>query len=77
MAKIALLGDSYISRLEEFCKGDLRVPGDVRFFGVGGMNFDNYSKVFKEVKLFRPDAVYISEVKRLYNLFLQNFTCLF
>lgn len=60
MAKIALFGDSYISRLEEFCKGDLRVPGDVRFFGVGGMNFDNYSKVFKEVKLFRPDAVFIN-----------------
>ena len=27
MAKIALFGDSYISRLEDFCCGDLKVPG--------------------------------------------------
>ena len=60
MAKIALFGDSYIARLEEFCCGDLRVPGDVRFFGFGGMNFDNYSDEFIKLKSFYPDAVFIN-----------------
>ena len=48
MAKIALFGDSYISHLERFCSGDLKIPGDVRFFGVGGMNFENYSDILKD-----------------------------
>ena len=60
MAKIALFGDSYISHLERFCSGDLKIPGDVRFFGVGGMNFENYSDILKEVKIFEPDAVFMN-----------------
>ena len=60
MAKIALLGDSYVTRLEKFCLGDLKVPGDVRFFGVGGMKLENYAQALEGVKLFHPDAVFIN-----------------
>ena len=60
MAKIALLGDSYVTRLEKFCLGDLKVPGDVRFFGVGGMKLENYAQALESVKLFHPDAVFIN-----------------
>ena len=60
MAKIALFGDSYISHLERFCFGDMKVPGDVRFYGVGGMNFENFSETFDDLKLFKPDAVFIN-----------------
>ena len=51
MAKIALFGDSYISHLERFCFGAMKVPGDVRFYGVGGMNFENFSETFDDLKL--------------------------
>ena len=60
MAKIALFGDSYISRLEDFCCGDLKVPGYIRFFCFGGMNFDNYLTEFKKLKLFCPDVVFFN-----------------
>ena len=60
MAKIALFGDSYISHLERFCFGDMKVPDDVRFYGVGGMNFENFSETFDDLKLFKPDAVFIN-----------------
>ena len=60
MAKIALFGDSYISRLKKFCRGDMKFPGDVRFYGVGGMNLENYSETIEDVKLFHPDAVFIN-----------------
>ena len=60
MARIALFGDSYISHLERFCCGDLKVPGDVRFYGFGGMSFENYSDTLLDLKLFKPDAVLIN-----------------
>ena len=59
MARIALFGSSYIARLEEFCWGDLKVPGDVRFFGIGGMKFETCAETLKKVKSFKPGAVYI------------------
>ena len=59
MARIALFGSSYIARLEEFCWGDLKVPGDVRFFGIGGMKFETCAETMKKVKSFKPGAVYI------------------
>ncbi|OWF46777.1 uncharacterized protein LOC110455218 [Mizuhopecten yessoensis] len=40
MPKFAILGSSYISRLRDFCEGDLKVPGECRFFGKGGMRTD-------------------------------------
>ena len=59
-SKIALFGDSYISRLERFCGGNLKIPGEVRFYGIGGLNLDNYSNTLDKLILFRPDAVFIS-----------------
>ena len=34
--------------------------GDVRFYGVVGMNFENYSDTILDLKLFKPDAVFIN-----------------
>ena len=59
MARIALFGSSFIARLEEFCWGYLKVPGDVRFFGMGGMKFETCAETLKKVKSFKPCAVYI------------------
>lgn len=61
MCKIALFGDSYISRLKRFCYSDLKIPGDVRFFGKGGMKFDNIpSELYSKLLSFSPDVVFLS-----------------
>lgn len=42
MAKFAIFGDSYVKRLERFCRNGtkLQVPGNVQFFGKGGLRTD-------------------------------------
>ena len=59
MAKTALFGDSYIKRLNRFCDNFLGVPGECRFYGVGGMRADNpHQEVLKSCIDFQPDAVF-------------------
>ncbi len=66
MAKIAIFGDSYVTRLRRHCNNDLEVPVNVHFFCVGGMRAD---AVFTERRFreqldlmlqFRPEAVFIN-----------------
>lgn len=60
MAKVALVGSSYVSRLEKFCEGDLKIPGEVKFFGVSGMRADNIPQnKINEILIFKPDIVII------------------
>ena len=60
MAKTALFGDSYIKRLNRFCDNFLGVPGECRFYGVGGMRADNpHQEVLKSCIDFQPDAVFL------------------
>ena len=60
MSKIALFGDSYIKRLEKFCGGFLGIPGDCRFYGVGGMRADNpHEGLLREMLCFKPNALFI------------------
>lgn len=60
MAKVVIIGSSYISGLEKICKGDFITPGVEGFFGVPDLWDDNVpqSKI-KEVKKFGPDIVII------------------
>lgn len=60
MAKVAIIGSRYISRLEKLCKGDFKTPGVVGFLGVPDLRDDNVpqSKI-NEVKKFGPDIVII------------------
>ena len=59
MAKTALFGDSYIKRLSRFCDNFLGVPGESRFYGVGGMRVDNLNQeVLKSCVDFQPDVVF-------------------
>lgn len=61
MYRPALLGDSYISRLERFCDGDLKVPGHVKFFGKSGMRTDSMPSDFLNGLLaFKADVVFLS-----------------
>ena len=56
MAKIALFGDSYIKRLGKY----LEVPGECRFFGVGGMRADRpHQEVLNQLLEFQPDTVFV------------------
>lgn len=56
MAKIALFGDSYIKRLGKY----LGVPGECRFFGVGGMRADRpHQEVLNQLLEFQPDTVFV------------------
>ena len=65
MAKIALFGDSYISRLERYCEGVLKVPGEIKFFGKGGMRVDQlycgsrFRTYLDGLISFGPDIVFI------------------
>ena len=58
MCRIALLGDSYISRLERFCDGNLKIPGHVKFFGKGGMRTP--SDFLDGLLAFQADVVFLS-----------------
>ncbi|XP_033724642.1 uncharacterized protein LOC117314669 [Pecten maximus] len=60
MAKFAILGSSYISRLRDFCEGDFKVPGDCRFFGKGGMRTDSIPHwMMADLESFNPDVVFV------------------
>lgn len=60
MAQVAIIGSSYISRLEKICKGDLKIPGVVGFFVVPGLRADNIPQLkIEEINKFGPDIVII------------------
>ena len=67
---IALYGDSYISRLQDYCDGDLRVPASIYWCGKGGLRTDflnrkgvidkNAKSSYDQLKRLRPDVVIIN-----------------
>lgn len=67
---VALYGDSYIFRLKNFCKTDLRIPANVNWFDGSGLRSDFIDKKgkiddtakanFERLKTLRPDAVFIN-----------------
>ncbi|KAK3089506.1 hypothetical protein FSP39_018796 [Pinctada imbricata] len=61
MAKIAIFGSSYVSRLGRYCNFDLKIPGIVRFFGQGGMKACDAidSRKFSQLLDFSPDVVFM------------------
>lgn len=60
MAKFGLLGSSYIARLQNHFDGSLKVPGEVRFWGKGGLRTDNIPNDFwDEIQAFKPDCVFV------------------
>ena len=63
MARFGLFGDSYIKRLQNFCDGDLHVPGSTRFVHRGGLRCDGIDEMM-EKKLTaaaeKTDIVFLS-----------------
>ena len=67
---IALYGDSYVARLQDYCNEDLRVPNDVYLFGKGGLRSDLSKRngevdisaklMFRKLKELKPDAVFLN-----------------
>ena len=67
---IAFYGDSYVTRLQDYCQEDLRVPGQVLWFGKGGLRTDyikrdgtvdvNAKSKFQILKELKPDVVFIN-----------------
>ena len=53
MPTFALFGASYIKRLENYCRGDLNVPGKVKFYGKGGLRSDRIMTDIKAKRLWR------------------------
>ena len=68
--KIAMCGDSYVSRLQDYCDGDLRVPASIYWCGKGGLRtdflnkkgvIDKYAKSsYDQLKSLRPDVFVIN-----------------
>ena len=51
----AIFGDSYVERLEDFTRGDLRFKYDCNFYGVSGMATDNkFESAFNQLCSERP-----------------------
>jgi len=61
MARYALLGDSYITRLERFgFEFNTRETGEVRYFGKGGMSTQNISApLWDRLIAYSPTHVFI------------------
>lgn len=60
VAKMALFGDSYIKRLGKYCDLFLGVPGECRFFGVGGKRADRpHQEVLNQLLEFQPDTMFV------------------
>ena len=58
---ISVFGDSYVSRLEKYCEGNLRVPGIIHFFGKGGLRackLNNVPQYFNLLRL-KSDVVVV------------------
>ena len=48
MARFSLFGDLYIKRLQNFCDGDLHVPGSTRFVHRGGLRCDDIDEMMEK-----------------------------
>ena len=70
MPTVAIYGNSYVSRLQDFCGGDLRVPASIYWFGKGGLRTDFLNKkgivdkhaksMYEQMKSLQPDVVIIN-----------------
>ena len=47
IARFCLMGDSYVKRLQNFCGGDLHLPGPTRFLRQGGLRCDELDDTMK------------------------------
>ena len=57
---IAIFGDSYVRRPEDYCKGDLGMPGEVHWLGRGGIRTDIKNQaLYRRLLELRPDAAII------------------
>jgi lysophospholipase L1-like esterase len=60
MVKFAVFGSSFVARLNTFCTGDMKNPGECNFFGLGGMKAENVSdSLLVKLRLYAPDVVFI------------------
>ena len=61
MARHAIFGDSYISRLQKYTKNYMDLQGDCRFFGAPGMTTRNkFEYSFDQMLKFKPKFVFIN-----------------
>lgn len=60
MAKFALLGSSYVERLRRFTSEDLKVPREVRWFGVPGLRCDSLTEeMWRRIMTYKPDCLFL------------------
>lgn len=60
MAKFAVLGSSYVERLRRFTSEDLKVPGEVRWFGVPGLRCDSLTEeMWRRNLTYKPDCLFL------------------
>lgn len=67
---IIFYGDSYVSRLQDYCHENLRVPNLVCWYGKGGLRSDFVNRhgqvdfhgkaMFQEAKEMKPDVVFVN-----------------
>ena len=64
MARFGLFGDSYIKRLQNFCDGDLHVPGSTRFVHRGGLRCDGIDEMMEKKLTAAAEKIY-ADIKSL------------
>ena len=58
--KLAIFGDSYISRLQKFTSNNMDLPGECRFFGVPGMTTRRkFDDAFARVLQYQPTFLFL------------------
>ena len=63
MPTFVLFGDSYITRLQDYCNDDLAVPGYVYFYGKGGLRTDRMvMSLWKRCLRREPDVCFINDI---------------
>ena len=61
MPTSALFGDSYITKLQDYCNDDLAVPGHVYFYGKCGLRTDRMvMSLWKRCLRRKPDVCFIN-----------------
>ena len=60
MVKFAVFGSNFVARLNTFCTGDMKIPGECNLFGLGGMKAENVSvSLLVKLRLYAPYVVFI------------------
>jgi hypothetical protein len=60
MVKFAVFGSSFVARLNTFCTGDMKIPGECNLFGFGGMKAEHVSvSLLLKLRLYAPYVVFI------------------